>query len=169
MNTGSDVTMTEKKMPSFFNFISLSTFIEYAEIACGQSITPGLVLALRYSDTVERSNYRYYNFFLGGIYDKSGRIDNRFPDLARVKGISFSEKRGEFLLRTFEDKPFYIFQIRPLSTGLSMNNFYYTFKTSRVAEGDYSTVEQNIQERLTLVEQGSIALDNAFEFSLSKK
>lgn len=172
MNSGSDmsnVTMTEKKTPSFFNFISLATFIEYAKTRIDNFMVSNLILALKFSKIVDRGNYKYYNFYLGGIYDKTGCIDNRFPDLARVKGISFSEKRGEFLLRTFDDNPFYIFQVRPLSTDLSMDNFYYTFKTSRVAEMDIPVVEQNILERSTFAEQGSIMVDDAFEFSLSKK
>ena len=52
---------------------------------------------------------------------------------------------------------------------LTKDNFYYTFKTSRVAEQDFPTVEQNIQERSTFAEQGSIIVDETFEFSLSKK
>lgn len=171
MNTTSDmsnVTMTEKKTASFFNFISLATFTEYAKTRIDDFMVSNLILALKFSDVVDRGDYKYYNFHLGGIYDKTGCIDYRFPDLARVKGISFSEKRGEFLLRTFNDSPFYIFQIRPLSTGLSMDNFYYTFKTSRVGEMDIPVVERNIEGRLALVAQGSIAVDDSFKFSLSK-
>lgn len=161
--------MTEKKGPGLFNFISLSMFVKYAESRIEQYLIPNLILVLKFSNVVENSNYKYYNFLLGGIYDRTGRIDNRFPDLARVKGISFSEKRGEFLLRTFENNPFYIFQVRPLAMDLTKDNFYYTFKTSRVAEQDFPTVEQNIQERSTFAEQGSIIVDETFEFSLSKK
>ena len=168
MNTGSDVTMSEKKVPSFFNFISLATFVEYAKTRIQDYMFSNLTLVLKFSKVIDRGDYKYYNFYLGGIYYKAGRIDYQFPDLSRVKGISFSEKRGEFLLKTFEDKPFYIFEIKPLSIDLSMDNFYYAFKASRVTEVDYPTVEQNIQERLALVEQGSITVDDSFKFSLSK-
>ena len=165
----SGATMTEKKKTSsFFNFISLATFIEYAESKLGQSVTSRLVLVLKFSKIIDNGAYKYYNFLLGGIYDGSGRIDWYFPDLARVKGINFSEKRGEFLLRTFENNPFYIFKIKPLATDASMENFYYAFKTSRVAEADLPAVEQNITERATLAEQGSITVDETFKFSLSK-
>lgn len=161
-------TMTEKKMPSFFNFISLATFIEYVETKLGQSITSNLVLVLKFSNVVDRGAYKYYNFLLGGIFGKTQRLDCHLPDLVHVRGISFSEKRGEFLLRTFENNPFYIFGIRPVAVDSSMENFYYAFRTSRAAEADLPTIEQNIAERATLAEQGSITVDDSFKFSLSK-
>ena len=161
--------MTEKKVPNFFNFISLSTFVEYVKTRLGDQFVSNLVLVLKFSNIVENSSYRYYNFLLGGIYDKKrGCIVNNLPDLARVKGINFSEKRGEFLMRTFEDRPFFAFEIRPLMIDLTKDNFYYTFKTARVAEQDFSVVEQNILERATFADQGGIAFDDTFEFSLSK-
>ena len=171
MNTTSDmsnVTMTEKKTASFFNFISLATFTEYAKTRIDDFMVSNLILALKFSDVVDRGDYKYYNFHLGGIYDKTGCIDYRFPDLARVKGISFSEKRGEFLIKMFEDRPFFAFGIKPLMMDLSKDNFYYTFNTAKVAEQDFSIVEQNILERSSFVEQGAIAFDGTFEFSLSK-
>lgn len=161
--------MTEKKVPNFFNFISLSTFVEYVKTRMGDMFVPNLVLVLKFSNIVENSSYRYYNFLLGGVYDrKRGCLINNLPDLARVKGINFSEKRGEFLIKTFEDRPFFVFGIRPLMMDLSKDNFYYTFNTAKVADQDFSIVEQNILERATFVDQGGIAFDDTFEFSLTK-
>lgn len=156
-------------MSGFFNYISLSKFAEYAKTCVEDFMVSSLILALKFSEVIDRGNYKYYNFNLGGIYNKTGCIDHCFPDLARVKGINFSEKRGDFLVRTFGDEPFYIFQINPLATDLSKDKFYYTFKTSKVAQMDIPVVEQNILKRSTIVDQGSITVDETFEFSLSKK
>lgn len=156
-------------MSGFFDYISLPKFAEYAHTRIEDFMVFSLILVLKFSEVVGRGNYKYYNFNLGGIYDKTGCIDHRFPELDRVKGISFSEKRGDFLVRTFGDEPFYIFNINPLLTDLPKDKFYYTFKTSRVEQADIPVVEQNILKRSRIVDQGNITVDETFKFSLSKK
>lgn len=149
-----------------FGYVSFNKLFPYIEERETPDASNNVLLVLRFNSIKKVSDYNYYNFDLLGIYSRVSNcsINSHFRELANLKGVSFTENRGQYLRDAFRDKPFFVFKIYPIIHRPDSNEFYYTFNVAPVSECDIPVYESDFEKRQCFYSNSCIERDDSFMF-----
>lgn len=151
--------LTDNSSIKLFGFVSLNNLIKYLQTKLKEDDISRLELVLKFNDISDNGNFKNYNFKLAGFYLDGVCYNDKLNELINLKGLSFSEKRGEFLLSNFENNPFIISHFTPYILNMGTNNLYYGFKINKIDSIDFPYVDALIRDRERKAEMGGVYVD----------
>lgn len=144
-----------------YGYSNLSDLIEKISVAYKSEDIYNMAVVLKFKDITNGGSYKYYNFDLVGIFDKNRCLDDFIPSATLTPGVSFSEKRGEYLRSNFKDDFFYIYNIVPVVFS-KQSNVVYNFKCSPINREDEDYLSGKLGEKYRLIRSGGLEVKQGY-------